>query len=71
LGDDLDLGLDEEVVETEEPVTLDQVKAKCSEIAKSKGRETILKLFKTFEATTFNDIKPEQYAKLYKAACAV
>lgn len=70
-ADDFDLGLDEEAAPAEEAVTLDQVKAKCSEIAKTKGRETILKLFKQFDAATFGDIKPEQYAKLYKAACAV
>lgn len=60
--DDLGLDLDDEPEEAVDEKTLKQA---LSALGKSKGRETMLGIFKKYKASTFADLKEADYAKIY------
>lgn len=61
--DDLDLGLDDEPA-----IDLQAVKSQLMNVMKTKGRETVLKIFKKLEVSNADQLKPEDYQKAYDIA---
>lgn len=65
-SDDLDLGLDEE--EEVPPMTLKDLKLLLGELFSTKGRETVLKLFKEHGVKTADEIKESDFNKVAEKA---